>query len=102
MSYYQHHMFFCLNKRDEGSSCCCNYDAEAMFKYAKVRSKSQGLHDDGKVRISRAGCMGRCGEGPVLVIYPEAVWYTYANTPDIDEIIKSHLLKGKIVKRLKI
>jgi (2Fe-2S) ferredoxin len=102
MSYYRHHVFFCLNRREEGSPSCCNHNAEEMFNYAKVKAKALGLHGNGKIRINRAGCMGRCNEGPVLVIYPEAVWYTYANTADIDEILKSHLQQGKIVKRLKI
>jgi (2Fe-2S) ferredoxin len=46
--------------------------------------------------------MDRCEEGPLLVIYPEATWYTYVDTSDIDEIIDTHLVGGKIVERLKI
>jgi (2Fe-2S) ferredoxin len=46
--------------------------------------------------------MDRCGDGPVLVIYPEATWYTYIDQTDIDEIIDEHLLNGRIVERLKI
>ena len=37
-----------------------------------------------------------------MVIYPEAVWYTYVDEHDIDEIIDSHLVEGKVVDRLKI
>jgi (2Fe-2S) ferredoxin len=37
-----------------------------------------------------------------MVIYPEAVWYTYVDQEDIDEIIEQHLVQGKIVERLKI
>jgi (2Fe-2S) ferredoxin len=49
-----------------------------------------------------AGCLDRCGEGPVLVVYPEAVWYTYVDQSDIDEIIDEHLVNGSVVERLKI
>jgi (2Fe-2S) ferredoxin len=52
------------------------------------------------VRINRAGCFDRCGEGPLLVVYPQAVWYQFVDNDDIDEIIESHLLNGKIVERL--
>jgi (2Fe-2S) ferredoxin len=38
----------------------------------------------------------------VLVVYPEGTWYTYVDTSDIDEIIDSHLVQGKVVDRLKI
>ncbi|MDC0553221.1 (2Fe-2S)-binding protein, partial [Methylophilaceae bacterium] len=51
-------------------------------------------------RINRAGCLDRCKDGPLLVIYPEAVWYKYIDHTDIDEIIDQHLVKGTIVKRL--
>jgi (2Fe-2S) ferredoxin len=46
--------------------------------------------------------MDRCDEGPVLVIYPEAVWYSYIDQEDIDEIIEEHLLNGRPVERLRI
>ena len=102
MSYYQRHMFFCLNKRDDGSPCCCDKGAEGMFVYAKSKAKALDLLGTGKARVNRAGCMDRCSEGPVVVIYPEAVWYTYKNRDDIDEIIEAHLQQGTIVERLKI
>ena len=101
-SYYRHHVFFCLNRRDDGAACCCDHDAEGMFEYAKKRIKAMDLNGQGKVRINRAGCFDRCAEGPLLVVYPEAVWYTYIDQEDIDEIIKSHLQNGKIVDRLTV
>lgn len=102
MSHYQHHVFFCLNRREDGGACCCDHGAEAMFEYAKKQANKLGLHGEGKSRINRAGCMDRCNEGPVLVVYPEGIWYTYIDQADIDEIIESHLVNGKLVERLKI
>jgi (2Fe-2S) ferredoxin len=64
--------------------------------------KALNLNGPGKVRINKAGCLDRCEEGPVLVIYPEAVWYTYVDEQDIDEIVDSHLINGKVVERLKL
>ena len=54
------------------------------------------------MRVNQAGCLDRCEEGPVCVIYPEGTWYTYVDESDIDEIIESHLLNGVPVERLKI
>ena len=54
----------------------------------------------GKVRVNKAGCLDRCAAGPVAVVYPEAVWYTYVDQQDIDEIVESHLKHGRIVERL--
>jgi (2Fe-2S) ferredoxin len=101
-SYYERHVFFCLNRRDDGAACCCDHDAEGMFDYMKKRVKKLGLNGKGKVRVNRAGCFDRCDEGPLLVVYPEAVWYTFVDQDDIDEIIASHLKQGKIVERLKM
>lgn len=100
MNYYQHHVFFCLNTREDGAACCTDYAAEAAFNHMKARVKKLNLNGEGKVRINRAGCFDRCGEGPLLVIYPQAVWYRFVDTDDIDEIIDSHLIGGKTVERL--
>jgi len=73
-----------------------------MQAYAKQRIKDLGLSGKGKMRVNKAGCMDRCDEGPIVVVYPEAVWYTYVDRHDVDEIIDSHVVRGQIVKRLKI
>ncbi|MDD2832594.1 MAG: (2Fe-2S) ferredoxin domain-containing protein [Methylotenera sp.] len=101
-NHFQHHVFFCLNQRDGGSACCMDKGAEAAFDHMKASIKKYNLNGAGKVRINRAGCFDRCGEGPLLVIYPEAVWYTFIDLDDIDEIIESHIMHGKIVERLVI
>ena len=100
MNYYQHHVFFCLNTREDGAACCTDYGAEAAFNHMKARVKKLNINGEGKVRINRAGCFDRCGEGPLLVIYPQAVWYRFVDTDDIDEIIDAHLIGGKTVERL--
>ncbi|MGZ8189420.1 MAG: (2Fe-2S) ferredoxin domain-containing protein [Methylosarcina sp.] len=101
MSYYQYHVFFCTHHREDGA-CCANHDAQALRDYAKEQIKKLKLTGQRKCRINNAGCMDRCNKGPVLVVYPEGVWYTYENKADIDEIIQEHLQHGRIVDRLKI
>ena len=73
-----------------------------MRSYAKERVKALGLAGPGKVRVNQAGCLDRCEEGPCIVVYPDNVWYTYVDKEDIDEIIDEHLVKGRVVERLKI
>lgn len=101
-NYYEHHVFFCLNQRENGEACCQDKGAEAAFDHMKARVKKLGLSGEDKVRINRAGCLDRCAEGPLLVIYPQAIWYTFVDFEDIDEIIDSHLLQNKIVERLMV
>ncbi len=102
MSHFKHHVFFCLNQREPGENCCANHDSVAMQAYAKERIKALGLNGTGKIRINKAGCLDRCDQGPVLVVYPDNVWYTFVDRHDIDEIIESHLVKGVPVARLRI
>lgn len=102
MNYYQHHVFFCTNQRADNAVCCNNMGAQELRDYAKGRIKALKLHGKHKVRINNAGCLDRCDEGPVIVVYPEEVWYTYIDKEDIDEIINEHLINGRIVERLKI
>ncbi|MCO6432984.1 (2Fe-2S) ferredoxin domain-containing protein [Nitrosomonas nitrosa] len=102
MAYYQRHVFFCINQRENGEACCNDHDAQAMRDYAKERIKALNMSGKGKIRINNAGCLDRCSEGPVIVIYPDDIWYTYVDQEDIDEIIDEHLINGRPVDRLKI
>ena len=102
MSYYATHVFFCCNQRTGGATCCNDKGARGMRDYAKQRVKDLGLGGPGKVRVNQAGCLDRCEEGPCIVVYPDAVWYTYVDRTDIDEIIEEHVRHGRIVERLKI
>lgn len=102
MTYFKHHLFVCCNQRTDGSACCNDHGASAVFDYAKERVSELGLRGRGKVRVNKAGCLGRCDEGPVLVVYPEEVWYTFVDRSDVDEIIDSHLTHGRIVERLRL
>lgn len=103
MSYYQRHIFFCCNQRQNGERCCNDHGANEIRDYAKTRVKELKLSGgEGKVRVNMAGCLDRCDEGPVIVVYPEAVWYTYVDKEDVDEIITEHLQNGRIVERLRI
>ena len=102
MSYFKQHVFICCNQRENNDPCCNAHGASALFDYAKARVAELKLNEPGMVRVNKAGCLGRCLEGPVMVIYPEAVWYQFVDQDDIDEIIESHLVNGTPVDRLRI
>lgn len=100
MSYYKHHIFFCLNERDGGQACCAQHDPQAALDHVKRRVKGLGLAGPGGVRVNKAGCLDRCAGGPVAVVYPEATWYTYVDQHDLDQIVEEHLKNGRVVERL--
>jgi len=97
--YYQSHVFVCTNRRPDGhkSGCCASKGSEELRNYMKKRAKELGIRE---TRINGAGCLDRCDLGPVIVIYPEGVWYSPKNEADIDEILSVHLQQGKRVERL--
>ncbi len=99
-SYYERHIFFCINDRKGGEECCARHSAQAGFDRCKMQIKAAGLAGPGRVRVNKAGCLDRCAQGPVAVVYPEAVWYSYVDDQDIDEIVQKHLIHGNIVTRL--
>jgi (2Fe-2S) ferredoxin len=104
VSYYQRHIFFCTNDRGPGADrpSCNRCGSAAIRDYVKTRIKELALSGEGKIRVNKAGCLDRCEEGPVCVVYPEGTWYTYVDETDVDDIIESHLVGGVPVERLKI
>jgi (2Fe-2S) ferredoxin len=94
---FKYHLFFCTHEREDGIASCQQHDAQSLRNYAKQRVKDLKIK---KVRVNNAGCLSRCALGPMLVIYPEGIWYQYKTEADINEIIESHLLNDTIVERL--
>jgi (2Fe-2S) ferredoxin len=103
-TYYQRHLFFCTNDRgaDADRPSCNQCGSGALRDYAKGRIKKLGMSGQGKVRVNKAGCLDRCEEGPVCVVYPEGIWYTFIDEEDVDEIIDSHIVNGEPVERLRL
>ncbi|ADQ15281.1 NADH-quinone oxidoreductase subunit NuoF [Halanaerobium hydrogeniformans] len=54
----------------------------------------------GEIKIVETGCHGFCEKGPIMIVYPEGVFYCEVNEKDVKEIVDEHLLKGRTVERL--
>ncbi len=100
--YYRRHVFFCTNRHENGKACCEDHDATEAWSHAKRVVQERGLAGPGGIRINRSGCLGRCAEGPVVVVYPEGVWYGYRDLNDVDELIERQFIGGEVVDRLKL
>ncbi|MCC6549609.1 MAG: (2Fe-2S) ferredoxin domain-containing protein [Ignavibacteriaceae bacterium] len=99
---YKKHIFICENKRPDGHprGCCATKGSAEIKEYLKSRLKEEGMLSE--YRANTAGCLDACEFGPSIVVYPEQVWYGAVSKSDVDEIIESHLKKGKPVERLMI
>ncbi len=91
--FFETHVFVCCNRRPDGHKrgSCAAAGSEHLRDYMKARVKELGIKN---VRINSAGCLDRCESGPVIVIYPEGIWYKITSTEDVDAVLQSHLIEG--------
>lgn len=90
ISPYKRHAILCI-----GKSCGENVP---LLQYLKKRVTEEGIGDgEHAVRVNRAGCLGVCRNGPIMLVYPEGVWYSDLTETKIDTIIEQHFKGGKPV-----
>jgi (2Fe-2S) ferredoxin len=101
MSYFKNHIFCCTNRRPDSAArgSCAAKGSEELRDYMKARVKELKIPE---TRVNAAGCLDRCELGPCILIYPEGVWYNCKTKDDVDEVIREHLIGGKVVERLAI
>ena len=102
MPEFEHHLFICTNERDPDASrpSCLPRGGKKLKSALKDAIKHAGLKH--RVRANESGCLDQCEHGPVVVVYPEAVWYGFVRLGDVDEIVSSHLIHGRPVERLRL
>jgi (2Fe-2S) ferredoxin len=96
---YKRHVFACYTQRPAGHprGSCGEQGAQPLWDRLSKRLEAERL---GEVGFTAAGCLGFCRAGPLLVVYPEGVWYAPKAPEDIDEIVDTHLKGGNLVERL--
>lgn len=96
MPVYERHLFVCTR-----GEWCPSVDGDGLGVHAALKAgvRAAGLAD--RVRVNHSGCFSQCGNGPMLVVYPDAVWYAAVTPADVDEIVESHLVRGEPVARLR-
>jgi (2Fe-2S) ferredoxin len=99
---YAHHLFVCENRRDPSDprGCCAARGGEEVRAALKAELKRRGL--TATARANGAGCLDACEHGPVMVVYPEGVWYRGVTPADVPEIVEKHLVGGQPVERLRL
>ena len=98
MEPFRHHIFVCTQEKPEGVTCCPSSGSWGVLQALQRELGSQGL--DSAVQVSTCGCLGLCDEGPIMITYPEGVWYRKVKADDVPEIVSSHLRSGQVVARL--
>ncbi|MGH7333859.1 MAG: Rieske 2Fe-2S domain-containing protein [Candidatus Rokuibacteriota bacterium] len=94
MGQYDRHVFVCTS----GETCPTQGDTEQYVKILRDGARQAGKQIE--VRVNKAGCFSQCGHGPMIVVYPENVWYAGVQESDLAEILSSHIVGGHPVERL--
>lgn len=97
----KYHAFCCSTQRPPGHprGSCGERGAGDLAGYFWEKVMGLELAD---VRVATSSCLGVCDKGPAMVVYPEGAWYTFQSKEDVDEIVQTHFIGGKVVERLLI
>lgn len=96
----KYHIFLCADQTH--AKCAPKEQGLIVWEYLKNRLDEMGLSKDGGVFRTKANCLRVCMNGPVMVIYPQGIWYQLVNIDVVERIINEHIIGGKIVKEFAI
>lgn len=91
MGQYERHVFVCTS-----GSVCPTQGSDLVYAALKKGAAAAGVQ--ARVRVNHAGCMGQCGNGPMVVVYPENVWYAHVDVPGAEQILNDHLIGNQVVE----
>lgn len=96
MGPYIKHVFVCT-----GGKWCPFVDGDGLGVYSALKKKivERGLSK--KIRINQAGCFSQCGNGPMVVVYPDNIWYAHVTVEDVEDIINKHLIEDHPLERIR-
>lgn len=92
MRNYRKHVFVCT------SSDCSTYGSEELVEILRAGIQERGLANE--IKLTKTGCLKECEDGPIVLVYPDGVWYSRVLPEDVDNIIDEHLVNGRVVNRL--
>jgi (2Fe-2S) ferredoxin len=98
----KYHVFVCTSCRINGTQkgFCHSKDSVSIVQKFMEEVDDRGLSSE--VMITNTGCFGICDKGPIVVVYPEGVWYGNVTADDVETIVEQHLENGEVVKQLQI
>jgi (2Fe-2S) ferredoxin len=96
MPVFERHVFVCTR-----GEWCPSVDGDGLGVHAALKAAVRNADLAGRMRVNHSGCFSQCGNGPMVVVYPEGVWYAAVTPADVAEIVESHLVGGRPVERLR-
>jgi (2Fe-2S) ferredoxin len=96
MSVFERHVFVCTR-----GDWCPSIDGDGIGVHAALKAAADHAGIGDRVRVNHSGCFSQCGNGPMVVVYPDDVWYAAVSPTDADELVAEHLVAGRPVERLR-
>lgn len=96
MGVYIKHVFVCT-----GGKWCPSVDGDGLGVYSALKKKIAELGLSKKIRINQAGCFSQCGNGPMVVVYPDNIWYAHVTVGDAEEIVNQHLMEDRPLEHIR-
>jgi (2Fe-2S) ferredoxin len=93
---YERHVFVCTH-----GEWCPSIDGDGLGVHAALKEAVREAGLNARMRVNNSGCLNQCGFGPMVVVYPEAVWYAAVTPEDARQIVADHLIGGRPVDRLR-
>jgi len=95
----KHHIFVCVSSRltGEAKGFCLQKDGKEII--AKFMEEIQDRDLDSEIMVTSTGCLGLCSMGPIVMIYPDTIWYGKVTVDDVEEIMDA-IEENTVVERL--
>lgn len=96
---YKVHAFACFQERPPSHprGSCGQKGSKPLWEHLAKKLERLGQPE---IALTSTGCLGFCAAGPLMVVYPEGIWYRPQTREDIDEIVQAHFVEGAPVERL--
>ena len=86
---YQKQIFVCTNDAKGEKPSCGDTSGEAIFKKLREIAKERGHHPN--IRVAQAKCLGKCGLGTNIIVYPDNIWYSGVSLEDVPKLAEKYL-----------
>jgi (2Fe-2S) ferredoxin len=90
---YEKNIFVCTNDCQGEKPSCGDHQGPVVFQELRRIAKERGLHP--RFRVAQAKCLGKCGQGVNIMVFPDGVWHSGVRLDDVEAIADMYLSNEK-------
>lgn len=98
----KYHIFVCTSCRINGQQKGLCYSKDSVDIIQRFIEEIDDRDLSSEVMVTNTGCFGICDKGPIVVVYPEGIWYGNVTSEDVEKIVEQHIEGGLVVEELVI